>query len=65
MGAFLRRRLLAVVPLVLLTTSLVFSLILLLPGDPAVALVGLENVTEERLAAIRTRMGLDRPLYVQ
>ena len=65
MGAFLRRRLFAVVPLVLLTTSLVFSLILLLPGDPAVALVGLENVTEERLAAIRSRMGLDRPLYVQ
>jgi len=64
-GAFLRRRLFAVVPLVLLTTSLVFSLILLLPGDPAVALVGLENVTEERLAAIRSRMGLDRPLYVQ
>jgi peptide/nickel transport system permease protein len=64
-GAFLRRRLLAVVPLVLITTSLVFSLVLLLPGDPAVALVGLENVTEERLAAIRTRMGLDRPLYVQ
>ena len=65
MGAFLRRRLFAVLPLVLLTTSLVFSLILLLPGDPAVALVGLENVTEERLAAIRSRMGLDRPLYVQ
>jgi peptide/nickel transport system permease protein len=64
-GAFLRRRLLAVIPLVLLTTSLVFSLVLLLPGDPAVALVGLENVTEERLAAIRERMGLNRPLYVQ
>jgi peptide/nickel transport system permease protein len=64
-GAFLRRRLLAVIPLVLLTTSLVFSLVLLLPGDPAVALVGMENVTEERLAAIRERMGLNRPLYVQ
>ena len=65
MGAFLRRRLFAVIPLVLLTTSLVFSLVLLLPGDPAVALVGLENVTEEKLAAIRERMGLNRPLYVQ
>ena len=32
MAAFLRRRLFAVIPLVLLTTSLVFSLILLLPG---------------------------------
>ena len=65
MGRFLRRRLLAVVPLVLLVTSMVFSLILLLPGDPAVALVGLENVTEEKLAAIREQMGLDRPVLVQ
>lgn len=65
MGLFLRRRLLSVLPLALLCTSLVFSLILLLPGDPAVALVGLENVTEERLAAIRQRMGLDRPIHEQ
>jgi peptide/nickel transport system permease protein len=64
-AAFVRRRLVAVIPLVLLTTSLVFSLILLLPGDPAVALVGLENVTEEKLATVRERMGLNRPLYVQ
>jgi peptide/nickel transport system permease protein len=64
-GRFLRRRLLAVVPLVLLVTSMVFSLILLLPGDPAVALVGLENVSEEKLAAIREQMGLNRPLVVQ
>jgi peptide/nickel transport system permease protein len=65
MGRFLRRRLISVVPLALLCTSLVFSLILLLPGDPAVALVGLENVTEERLAAIRQRMGFDRPIHEQ
>jgi peptide/nickel transport system permease protein len=65
MGRFLRRRLLSVIPLALLCTSLVFSLILLLPGDPAVALVGLDNVTEERLATIRQRMGLDRPLHEQ
>jgi peptide/nickel transport system permease protein len=64
-GPFLRRRLLAVVPLVLLVTSMVFSLVLLLPGDPAVALVGLENASEEKLAAIRQRLGLDRPIAVQ
>ena len=40
MGRFLRRRLLAIVPLLVLVTSMVFSLILLLPGDPAVALIG-------------------------
>ena len=65
MGRFLRRRMLAVVPLLLLVTSMVFSLILLLPGDPAVALVGMEDASEEKLAAIRERMGLNRPLVVQ
>ena len=65
MARFLRRRLLAVVPLVILATSMVFSLILLLPGDPAVALVGMEDASEEKLAAIRKRLGLDRPLVVQ
>jgi peptide/nickel transport system permease protein len=64
-GRFLRRRLLAVVPLLLLVTSMVFSLILLLPGDPAVALIGMEDASEEKLAAIRERMGLNRPLVVQ
>jgi peptide/nickel transport system permease protein len=59
---FLRRRLLAVVPLLLLVTSMVFSLVLLLPGDPAVALVGMEDASEEKLAAIRERLGLNRPL---
>lgn len=65
MARFLRRRLLAVVPLLLLVTSMVFSLVLLLPGDPAVALVGMEDASEEKLAAIRERLGLNRPLIVQ
>ncbi|SRR6266542_1134201 len=65
MARFVGRRLIAVVPLLLIVTVLVFSLILLLPGDAAVALVGLENATEEKLAAIRERLGLDRPLWVQ
>lgn len=65
MGSFLGRRLIAVVPLVLIVTVLVFSLILLLPGDAAVALVGLDNASEQNLAAIRERLGLDRPLWVQ
>jgi peptide/nickel transport system permease protein len=64
-GSFLGRRLIAVVPLVLIVTVLVFSLILLLPGDAAVALVGLDNASEQNLAAIRERLGLDRPLWVQ
>jgi peptide/nickel transport system permease protein len=64
-AGFIGRRLLAVVPLLLIVTALVFSLILLLPGDAAVALVGMENATEEKLAAVREQLGLDRPLWVQ
>jgi peptide/nickel transport system permease protein len=62
---FLGRRLLAVIPLLLIVTVIVFSLILLLPGDAAVALVGMENASDETLAAIRARFGLDQPIYVQ
>ena len=65
MTGFLGRRLLAVVPLLLIVTAIVFSLILLLPGDAAIALVGMDNASEETIAAIRTRFGLDQPLYVQ
>lgn len=65
MTGFLGRRLAAVVPLLLIVTALVFSLILLLPGDAAVALVGMENPTEEQIAEVRHQMGLDRPVYVQ
>ncbi len=65
MTAFLGRRLAAVVPLLVIVTALVFSLVLLLPGDAAVALVGMENPTEEQIAAVRHQMGLDQPIYVQ
>ncbi len=65
MAAFLGRRLAAVIPLLLIVTAFVFSLLLLLPGDAALALAGLENPSEEQLAAARVRLGLDRPLYVQ
>ena len=47
---FVGRRLLAVVPLLLIVTAIAFSLLLLLPGDAAVAMLGLENATAERLA---------------
>jgi peptide/nickel transport system permease protein len=42
----------------------VFSLIVLVPGDPAVALAG-ENPDPEQIAAVRDRLGLDDPFLVQ
>ncbi|MBY0096855.1 ABC transporter permease [Mesobacillus maritimus] len=61
---FLFRRLLYVIPMLIVTTLVVFSLILLIPGDPALALLG-DNATDEKLAQLRTQLGLDQPVLVQ
>jgi len=61
---FLLRRLFYVIPMLLVTTLVVFSLILIIPGDPALALLG-DNATEEKLAQLRSQLGLDQPVLVQ
>ncbi len=62
MTGYVLRRLLQL-PLVLLGISLVVFLILaLLPGDPALAILG-PYATPESLAALRGELGLDEPLW--
>ena len=61
---FLLRRLLYVIPMMLITSFVVFSFILLIPGDPALTILG-ENATEERLRFVREQLGLDKPIPVQ
>jgi peptide/nickel transport system permease protein len=61
---FLARRLLLTIPVLLGVATLVFSLIHLIPGDPAQAMLG-ETASEADVAALRTRLGLDRPLLEQ
>lgn len=63
LGLFLRR-LLVSVPLLLVVSFLVFSLIVLVPGDPAVALAG-PNPGPEQIAAVRESLGLNDPFLVQ
>jgi len=58
------RRLLIAVPTLLGVVFLVFLMVRLAPGDPAVLLAG-EFATPETLEAIRKRYGLDRPLPEQ
>ena len=58
------RRLLLMVPVLLVVTLIVFSLILLLPGDPAMALLG-ENMDPQAYAMVRKELGLDQPVPVQ
>jgi peptide/nickel transport system permease protein len=64
MNRFLLRRLLLTLPVVFGVATLVFSLIHLVPGDPVVAMLG-ESAQPQDVEQMRTRLGLDRPLYVQ
>ena len=52
------------VPTVLLVLTLVFVALRILPGDPALAVLG-ENATAQQLADFRHRIGLDAPLWLQ
>lgn len=52
------------IPTLLITTFVVFSLILLIPGDPVVALLG-ENATPEKIAQLQEQMGLNKPIIIQ
>ncbi len=58
------RRSLTVVPVLLGISLLVFGFIHLIPGDPAVTMLG-ERATPERVAEVRARLGLDRPIWQQ
>ena len=64
MFRFLARRLALTIPVLLGVATLVFALIHLIPGDPAQAMLG-ETAAEEDVQALRTRLGLDRPLIEQ
>ncbi len=64
MLAFLIRRLAATVPVLLVVAVIVFLILRLTPGDPAAIIAG-DNASAEQMAAIRTALGLDRPLVVQ
>jgi peptide/nickel transport system permease protein len=58
------RRSATVVPVLLGVSLLVFSFIHLIPGDPALTMLG-ERATPEKVVEIRQRLGLDRPIPEQ
>jgi peptide/nickel transport system permease protein len=64
MTAYLLKRLLLAVPVLLLTALLVFSALHLAGGDPVMLLVP-PNASQETREAIRAKLGLDKPLPVQ
>ncbi|HSE95993.1 MAG TPA: ABC transporter permease [Methylomirabilota bacterium] len=64
MRRFVLRRLAALAATVFVVSVVVFTVIRILPGDPALLIMGTE-ASPEAAAALRRSMGLDRPLVVQ
>ncbi len=62
--AYVIRRLILTIPILLLVSIMVFSLLQLIPGDPATVILG-QEATPEAKTALRRELGLDRPLVVQ
>lgn len=62
--AFLVRRLIQMVIVMVLVATAVFVIFRLIPGNPAALLVG-ADATPELLAAKEAELGLDQPVYVQ
>ncbi len=68
MGLYCLRRLLQIVPVLLLMSMVVFAAMQLAPGDPAVMRMGRAAARPENQAALeqlRREMGLDKPIWVQ
>src|SRR5438477_10124323 len=64
MARYLARRALLLLPVMLGVTLVVFAMMHLAPGDPAVVMAG-PRATPEILAEVRRYLGLDQPLVVQ
>ena len=66
---YLVKRLLLYLPTILLVTLLVFGLMRVIPGEPALLILGGAsgdaNFTDEDLRKMRHELGTDRPIYVQ
>src|SRR4030095_76075 len=58
------RRLLLAIPTLLAVFTIIFIIVRVAPGDPAVAALG-DNASQEAVAALREKMGLNQPLWQQ
>lgn len=61
-GRYALRRILGIVPILLIVSFVVFSLMASLPGDPAINILG-PAATPDAVARINAEMGLDQPFF--
>jgi ABC-type dipeptide/oligopeptide/nickel transport system permease component len=61
---YIIRRLIAAIPTLLAVLTLVFLIVRVVPGDPAIAILG-DRATPEGVAALDAKLGLDKPIWRQ
>jgi peptide/nickel transport system permease protein len=64
MVGFILRRILEVIPTIILVLTIVFLALRIMPGDPAVAALG-DFATPDAIALFREKLGLNQPLWRQ
>ncbi len=64
MKRFIIKRILSVIPVLIIVSIVIFSLVHLVPGDPAASMLG-DMASAEDIAALHKRLGLDEPLVKQ
>ncbi|MEI7557121.1 ABC transporter permease [Candidatus Chlorohelix sp.] len=59
---YISKRLLALIPVIIISAIIAFFITNIMPGDPVRLMVG-DFATEKQVAEMRTKLGLDRPIY--
>jgi peptide/nickel transport system permease protein len=65
MSQYILRRLLSMLPVLLIVSMIAFGLLYVLPGDPAIAMLGENAGNQETYQALRRELGLNQPVYAQ
>lgn len=69
MRTYIAKRSILFIPTLFIVTVLVFAILRVVPGDPAVLILGGEegddNYSQEQLDALRAKLGTDKPIYIQ
>jgi peptide/nickel transport system permease protein len=65
MTRYIIRRILQAIPILLILSALLFFMVRAAPGGPLAAAERNPNVTQEQIALLKKKLGLDQPLLVQ
>lgn len=64
MLSYVAKRILSLIPVMLVVSVVIFLIVYLIPGGPATALLGME-ATPDQIAELNAQLGFDRPFLVQ